>query len=47
VGSTPGLAIGVLKTANSTKGILVNIEASPELLKNVPFVRTGGAARVR
>ncbi len=45
VGSTVGLAIGVIKTANSTTGVLVNIQATPELLKKVPFVRTGGAMR--
>jgi hypothetical protein len=45
VGSTPGSAVGILKTANSTTGVLVNIQSNPELIKNVPFVRTGGAAR--
>jgi hypothetical protein len=47
MGSTPGLAIGVLKTADTTTGIKVNIQSSPELIKNVPFVRTGGAAWVK
>jgi hypothetical protein len=45
VGSTPGLALGVLKTANSSTGVLVNTKPNSDLLKNVPFVRTGGAAR--
>ena len=45
VGSTLGLAVGVINTANSTTGVLVNIQSTPELIKNVPIVRTGGAAR--
>ena len=45
VGSTPGAAVGVIKTADSTIGVLVNIQSTPELIKNVPIVRTGGAAR--
>lgn len=45
VGSTPGLAVGTIRTANSSTGVLVDIQSTPELIKNVPFVRTGGAAR--
>lgn len=45
VGSTIGSAIGVIKTIDSTTGVLVNIQSTPELIKNIPFVRTGGAAR--
>jgi hypothetical protein len=47
VGSTPGLAVGVLKTVDSSTGVLVNIQSNPELIKNIPFVRTGGAARIQ
>lgn len=46
VGSTPGLAVGILKINGASTGVAINLQSIPDLIKDVPFVRTGGAARI-
>jgi hypothetical protein len=42
VGSTPGVSVGILKVNGASTGVVINLQSTPELIKNVPFTRTGG-----